>query len=123
MTNLIILLFVLHWIGDFVCQTRWMADNKSKSLLALTLHVSVYSFVLFAGLLTVSNYFSIEGFLQFMGANFMLHWITDITTSQFTKLFWLNKDMHKFFIVVGFDQMIHAICLVMTANCFLYLIP
>jgi hypothetical protein len=119
MTNLIILLFVLHWIGDFVCQTRWMADNKSKNLLALTLHVYVYSFVIFVGLLTVSNYFSIEGFLQFMGANFMLHWITDIITSQFTKLFWWNKDMHKFFMVVGFDQMIHAICLVTTANCFL----
>ena len=121
-------LFFLHWFGDFVCQTRWMADNKSKNLLALTAHVSVYSLVLFTGLLFVhgnNTFLGIEdkvhgsALFQFVGINFVLHWLTDITTSQFTKYFWAKKNIHKFFATIGFDQFVHQVCLLATARAFL----
>lgn len=123
MFELLLLLFFLHWFGDFVCQTRWMADNKSKNLQALTLHVMTYSFVLFIGILcfkfTPWGDFRINELPVFIAVNFVLHWLTDITTSQFTKYFWAKKDIHKFFATIGFDQFIHQVCLLVTARIFL----
>jgi len=115
-------LFLNHWLGDFVCQTRWMANNKSKNPWALTLHVTTYSLVLFVGLLnpwlTFADKVTGEALLWFIGVNFVLHWLTDITTSQFTKYFWAKQDVHKFFVVVGLDQLIHQLCLMTTARMF-----
>ena len=36
-------LLVGHLIGDFLVQTRWMADNKAKYLLPLIVHSAVYT--------------------------------------------------------------------------------
>lgn len=121
MFELLLLLFFLHWFGDFVCQTRWMADNKSKNLAALTSHVAVYTLVLTFGVLFYVGLWGglNEWLLYFALANFVLHWLTDITTSQFTKYFWAKKDIHKFFATIGFDQFIHQVCLVVTARTFL----
>jgi len=129
MFELLLLLFFLHWFGDFVCQTRWMADNKSKHLGALTLHVSIYSLVLLTGVVFYQALLSLirqdiywpplTPILGFVGVNFVLHWLTDITTSQFTKYFWAKEDIHKFFATIGFDQLIHQVCLVVTARIFL----
>lgn len=116
-------LFINHWLGDFVFQSNWMATNKSKNLWALTLHVSIYSMVLFNGLLnpwlTFADKINGDALLWFIGVNFILHWLTDITTSQFTKYFWAKQDLHKFFVVVGLDQFIHQMCLITTARMFL----
>lgn len=126
MFELLLLLFFLHWFGDFVCQTRWMADNKSKNLYALSAHVYVYSMVMLVGLTAWQAYllaFGVESrpeaVMGFVGVNFVLHWLTDITTSQFTKYFWAKKDIHKFFTTIGFDQYIHQVCLLVTARIFL----
>jgi hypothetical protein len=101
----------LHWIGDFVFQTRWMADNKSKNPVALTLHVATYTLMLGIGLVGVVPEI---GLARFLAINFGLHWLTDICTSQLTKYFWKKKDIHKFFATIGFDQFIHATCLLLT---------
>jgi N-acetylglutamate synthase-like GNAT family acetyltransferase len=116
MFELLLLLFFLHWFGDFVCQTRWMADNKSKNVKALTLHVLTYTLVLFVGL---ALFVPTQGLLYFAALNFVLHWLTDITTSQITRYFWAKKDIHKFFATIGFDQFIHSACLLYTARAFL----
>lgn len=42
----LLLLMLAHFVGDFVLQSRWMAENKSRSLRALLLHGGVYSVVL-----------------------------------------------------------------------------
>lgn len=38
-------LLIGHLIGDFLLQTTWMAQNKSKKWLPLLVHVSVYTLV------------------------------------------------------------------------------
>jgi hypothetical protein len=121
MFELLLLLFFLHWFGDFVCQTRWMADNKSKNPAALTYHVLIYTAVMAIGLSPwiVWKDIAPESFGYFLIVNFGLHWLTDITTSQFTKYFWAKKDIHKFFATIGFDQCIHQVCLLVTARIFL----
>ena len=46
--TIIYVLLMAHFVGDFICQTDWMALNKSKRWDALALHVGVYSAVLFS---------------------------------------------------------------------------
>ncbi|PQO46309.1 DUF3307 domain-containing protein [Blastopirellula marina] len=97
-----------HWIADFLCQTRWMAENKSKDLKALSAHVGVYTVVL--GVLCWPL-FSLLGGLAFMLVNGVLHFVVDFITSRISSYFYQQKNMHAFFATVGFDQYLHFVCL------------
>lgn len=70
-------LMLSHWIADFLCQSDWMAQNKSKSWKVLLLHTLTYSTVVSA-LFTI--YMAIQGFeitlmlfLQFWFITFISH--------------------------------------------------
>lgn len=39
-------LMIGHMIGDWLLQNQWMADRKTKNLWVRTLHVTIYTFVL-----------------------------------------------------------------------------
>jgi len=39
----VLTVIALHFFGDFVCQPRWMAENKSSNSVALLLHVVAYT--------------------------------------------------------------------------------
>lgn len=36
-------LLVGHLVGDYLLQTRWMADNKADNLVPLLMHCSIYT--------------------------------------------------------------------------------
>ncbi len=115
--QILIGLFFAHWIGDFVLQSDWMARNKSKNWTALTLHVLTYAGVLslFAAVIAPmppSRFFAATA--QFVGLNFALHFVTDAITSRITAKLYAANQIHCFFVVVGFDQWIHATCLILT---------
>ena len=120
-------LLVIHWIADFILQSNWMAQGKSRNtwvgIGALTIHAAVYSLC-----------FIWWGIL-FAGITFVTHWVTDLVTSRITRrLFpfvkawplypdsieWLNLDgksgrsNHWFFVCIGFDQLIHFTTLALT---------
>lgn len=96
------LLLLIHYIADFKFQSHWMATNKSKSWLALSAHVLVYSLM-----------FSLTLNWQFVVINGILHFITDAITSRMSsKLF--GKNWHDFFEVIGGDQYIHTVTLLTT---------
>jgi|SRR5690606_26793414 len=108
---MIILLLVIHFIADFVLQSDNMAQNKSKSNYWLTMHVLSYiaCFIILLPIMGVSV-------LYFILINFILHWIIDYVTSRMSsKLYKLNKR-HEFFICIGFDQLLHAISLIVSYN-------
>ena len=111
-------LLLLHFIGDFLLQTRWQANNKSENIIALTLHVLSYGAFMFIGLLnpilTFASKIHGENLLWFVGINCCLHWVTDLITSQFTKHFHSKENHYGFFAVIGFDQYIHQMCLLFT---------
>lgn len=113
MINLI-LISLFHWIADFICQSRQMANNKSKSLYWLTMHVITYTTV--TTILWICFNQSIETLLIVWCVTFITHWLTDFITSKITTYFYLKNNMYGFFSTVGFDQVIHGLTLLMTYN-------
>lgn len=98
----IIALLCTHFIADFILQSDWMAMNKSKRNAPLLVHVLIY----------------LACFL-WMGAPYALingafHFVTDYFTSRVTSTLWAKNKRHWFFVVIGFDQMIHSACLILT---------
>lgn len=103
------IILVFHWFADFVCQTRQMANNKSKSSYWLGYHILVYSIIM-----------SIFGW-RFALINGLAHFITDFCTSKGTSFFWKKQNIHAFFVVIGFDQLLHIVILYWSypyANCY-----
>ena len=113
--DIVIIICFLHWVADFVCQTDWMAQNKSKSNKPLLVHVGVYTLV-FAPFAFIE--LSVLGAIAFLLFNFVAHVVTDYFTSR------RSSRLHKegklgsstipnfgFFSTIGFDQFIHYVCL------------
>lgn len=105
-----LILLAVHWFSDFVLQTHWQAQNKSKSLNALGRHVGVYTMVLW---LVTPLIFGWPTFamLRFVALNGALHFVTDYFTSRLTSRLYEKQDWHNFFVVVGLDQLIHQLTL------------
>lgn len=110
---LYILLFS-HFVGDFVCQSRYIAENKSKSWLVLTFHVFILTICIYLMSLTLGWLFGYEssGILLLSLINGVLHFCTDAATSRITTYFYKKGDMHKFFTTIGADQFLHSITLI-----------
>jgi uncharacterized protein DUF3307 len=112
-----VMLLGLHWVADFVLQSRWMATNKSSRLDALSLHVAVYTTALGFGAIVIFG--AIEAVLWFTAANGALHFVTDFFTSRITSKLWKEQRIHGFFLMVGLDQLIHQVTLAATMAWFL----
>lgn len=129
----LLILLTVHFVGDFLCQTNWMATNKSKSWLALTAHVSAYTAVFLAPMAYLLGETSV--LWQFLGLTFALHFVTDAITSRITSRLWFvstradyrdftvtcrlhfdDPKRHWFFVAIGFDQLLHAFALAFTAH-------
>ncbi len=104
----------LHFIGDFILQSNWMALGKSKHWRPLTAHALAYC-VPFVSLVFVRT---VPDALVFLGLTFATHWVTDYFTSRVTSRLWFvrnglwelqidHRKRHWFFVAIGFDQLIH----------------
>lgn len=114
-------IFIGHYIADFLCQTNWMALNKSKSLVPLTIHVMVYSGVLSGFFAFAANLvgLTIPMIAVWVLVNASGHFVTDFITSRMSSKAYKNNEMRKFWAVIGVDQLIHLMCLV---GSFVYLL-
>lgn len=116
-----IILLALHFLGDFLLQSDWMALNKSKRWDALTAHAVVYAWC-----------FIPYGFTFYI-LTFLTHFLTDAITSRITSRLWFvrliepvngpgerfygayePRKRHWFFVVIGADQLIHFLTLALT---------
>lgn len=102
---LVMAIFFFHFMADFVLQSAWMANNKSKSLWPLSVHIAVYTLVMLFPF----------GW-KFALINGACHFVVDFITSKVSSRFWAAKKIRPFFITVGLDQCVHAMCLVGTAH-------
>lgn len=104
-------IIVIHYIADFVFQTDEMAINKNKSNKWLLSHVAVYSFVWwFIGLFL----FDVIKVIEFWAVTFICHFIIDYFTSRWSSKLYQKGERHNFFLVIGFDQVLHYFQLFLT---------
>lgn len=117
-------IILIHWIADFVFQSRQMGENKSKSNYWLTMHVLTYSFItticwsllLFIdpSQFPVIDYNLLNRFELSLIFIFGMHWVTDYITSRVTGKFAVEKRWYGFFTTIGFDQVLHYAQLFLT---------
>lgn len=94
---ILLLIFIVHFLADFVFQSSKMATGKGHSLKWLSIHVGVYGLVSLLSFIIVSyniNSFYL-GFCWWI-ANIVLHFITDFFTSKITARLWEKKNMRLF---------------------------
>lgn len=110
--SVLLAMLSVHFVADFVLQTDWQAQNKSKNWDALSRHVSVYtlSFVPLA----VYWWGNSPTALHFLVLTFALHFTTDAITSRINSRLWAAKRVHGFFVGIGADQLSHAFALALT---------
>jgi len=100
----ILALLTLHFVGDFLLQWDRMADTKGTNRVMMLCHGFCY-------ILPFVYFFSLPWLLL----NCVLHILVDSATSKGTRWAFTTQGMHnRFFNMVGLDQLIHFICLIVT---------
>lgn len=117
-TPIIISLLVIHYIADYLFQTREQGNGKATSLYLLCEHVFTYMNIVGLGLcvmLLTGIAPSIGSHIWiFMWLTFVLHFATDFITSKATKILWTQKKEYATFAVMGLDQLLHTGGLIVT---------
>ncbi len=108
----LVMLLVTHWVGDFLFQTTWMATSKSRRLDALTAHVLIYSLILSVAAALIFGPNTVAA--AFIACNAVLHFVTDFFTSKVSASLHAKQNMRGFYVVLGFDQLLHHIALAAT---------
>jgi hypothetical protein len=121
----VLFILIVHWFADFVLQTHHMSIRKSSSNYYLSLHVLVYAFTTivmwsFVFPFTSIHISSLGIWLSFI-VIFVTHWITDYFTSRLTSKLYKEERYHDFFVVIGLDQVLHYMQLLITFNYLLQL--
>lgn len=112
----VMILLFFHWVGDFLTQTDWQANNKSKSWKALLAHTGVYTVTIgiFIKMCEVSDLFMpIYWYsnLIFMVVLFITHTIIDYKSSRITSKLYEDGNIRNFFNMIGLDQYLHYLAI------------
>ena len=99
---MIYLIIWIHFIADFLFQTRNIAINKSTNNYCLGTHCILYA---------IPFVFINIGWAMLNG---ILHFGVDWVSSRLTSYFWKKADHYKFFGMIGIDQAIHLTLLLLT---------
>ena len=104
-------IIVLHFLADFVFQSNDMAMKKSSSNAWLAYHGGVYMLpflfmiVFFRDLATTALYMLVNG---------GIHFLVDFFSSRVAREYRRQDRNHEFFLVIGADQAIHMLTLILT---------
>lgn len=117
--SVFVILFLLstHWIADFALQTGDQATKKSSSNYWLTQHLISYSAFWALALVALTlklGRFDLGNIVGFTSITFVCHWCTDWVSSRVNKWLWDKKEIHYFFVSIGFDQLLHFFQLIIT---------
>jgi len=109
MINDIVLIILLHFVADFLCQTRSMALGKCTSNMELLKHIAAYS-----SIFLIASFLTPAFGLMFVLVNSIGHAITDWFSSRIGKWFHKQGQMYWFFATLGLDQTVHLLTLILT---------
>lgn len=124
--NLVILVLIVHFIADFLFQDPKWATEKSTSIKALLKHTGTYSIVtgvsMWLGFIVMyGDAIGTYGLLLWYSIiAFIFHTITDFITSKIVSKKFGKKQFGTpipntgAFSVIGFDQLLHYIQLLIT---------
>jgi len=116
----ILFILIVHWFSDFVLQTHHMSTRKSSSNYYLNMHVSVYTFTTIFMWCVVFPFTAIHvsslGICLSFAVIFVTHWLTDYFTSRLTSKLYKEERYHDFFVMIGFDQVLHYTQLLLIFN-------
>lgn len=116
----ILIILIAHFVADFMLQTHYMASQKSENVWILVQHIITYTlafFIIFGSSWYLFYYFFepittadiwLKLTIGISLVNGILHYLIDFFTSKVTKYLWRKKAYHNFFVVIGFDQLLHT---------------
>lgn len=110
--NVVLLILIAHFIGDFLLQNDDMAINKSKNIHILYVHCMAYIIPFLIWTIFKPG----AGMLMWWFINMHLHFLIDFITSRITSKLWAKNERHWFFTVIGADQLLHLMILFVTYN-------
>lgn len=102
----IYIILVLHFLGDFYLQSNKIAENKYKCGKELFTHGIIYFFVF----VLINPLYAL--------INAIIHIIIDGITSNISKIMYEQGKIHEFFLVLGLDQLLHTLTLLITFSKF-----
>lgn len=136
-------MFILHFIADFLLQSREMGKNKSSNYTYLFKHISIIFAVIFVALIP---FLGLKLAFIFSLSNALIHAVIDKFIWNFYKAFVFRKlvkkyelkfpdrkeaapnyakaegmsypyyEDHWFYATIGFDQLLHALTLIILAG-------
>lgn len=106
-TCIFLIVFIGHWVADFVFQSQSMSQNKSSSWFVLAVHCFIYATVTWAFMAAALSHTTGHN-LYIWNLLYISHFTIDAVTSRITKELYKKKDYHNFFVVIGLDQLLHA---------------
>lgn len=110
----VVVILLLHWFADFICQTDEDAKNKSTNNNNLFFHTITYSCIWAVASILFYVQTSITLVLWFAPITFVCHTIQDYITSREVKKYFEKGDLHNGFVIIGFDQFLHTVQLLLT---------
>lgn len=126
--QIVLYLLFLHWVADFVMQDVKWAERKSYDIHSLLRHVIAYSIVMYIGFIPISIVYIgggagniLASVAMFMGISFYAHLLTDFFTSRIVKRKFEAKQYGTSipnvgaFTVIGLDQFLHFVQILLTA--------
>jgi hypothetical protein len=99
-----------HYLADFVCQSRRLATRKSFDNRALWTHAAQYALWFTPVALMLPHACGVV----FLAVTALAHGLTDYVTSRQATAAWLDEDMYRFWVIIGFDQWVHVLTLLLT---------
>jgi len=107
----LVLLLLVHWLADFALQTQEQANNKYKDILALGMHALTYGAAMTLAIFCI--YKTLAGCIVVGCIIFVFsHFLIDMFTSKVTHELYEQKRYHDFFVVIGFDQLLHMLTII-----------
>ena len=120
--NTILIVLFIHWVADsFTRSDAYMALSEGTYFDSISLHAALYTFFIFVFIsifIIFTSNFAISLIslvtLTWSILNGILHWIVDRGITNLNSILWKNNLREWYFVVLGFDQIIHYICLFST---------